>query len=420
MPISEKRRFFRIAVFLIPVVFFGVVEVLLRVLNVGNPSLVADPFMGFTGMQRLYIKTRDGRFYRTNPSRVGNVSCAFREEVFPAKKAEGTVRVFCLGGSSVYGWGVKKEEAFPALLSSMLQEAYPGARLEVINAGGCGYASYRIRLLVCELLRYEPDIFVIYSGHNEFVERRIYREIGKPGKVRVALGRSYLFNALRIALAKVLPAYSKPVLSSELREGFMKRDEEQFSLCYEHFRFSIRKIIEMGKKRGAEAVLCTLPSNLRVKPKSLKLRLDPIDNPHYTRGAGMYAVGKLREAIRELKLSLEHTPDFAGTYWLIGRCYEALGEDSLAMVAFKMSRDKDAFPERATGTINEILRQIAKKLGVPLVDAEQYFFSDDKWQECFIRDDDVHLNAEGHRVLAKLIFKKMKQARMIERVLNDR
>lgn len=45
---------------------------------------------------------------------------------------------------------------------------------EVINAGGVSYASYRVAALMEELTQYQPDLFVIFSAHNEFLERRTY------------------------------------------------------------------------------------------------------------------------------------------------------------------------------------------------------------------------------------------------------
>jgi len=47
----------------------------------------------------------------------------------------------------------------------------------LINAGGISYASYRIAKLMEELIRFQPDLFIIYTGHNEFLEERTYREI---------------------------------------------------------------------------------------------------------------------------------------------------------------------------------------------------------------------------------------------------
>ena len=54
--------------------------------------------------------------------------------------------------------------------------ADPSRRWEVINAGGISYASYREAKLVEEIARYQPDLVLVYSGHNEFLEERTYRK----------------------------------------------------------------------------------------------------------------------------------------------------------------------------------------------------------------------------------------------------
>ena len=51
-----------------------------------------------------------------------------------------------------------------------MAEAHPARKIEAINASGVSYAMHRLNIVADELLRYEPDVFIVYSGHNEFVE----------------------------------------------------------------------------------------------------------------------------------------------------------------------------------------------------------------------------------------------------------
>ena len=79
----------------------------------------------------------------------------------------------------------------------MLPKADPSRKWEVINAGAISYASYRIKGLMAELARYEPDLFIVYTGENEFLERRTYASVFEtPGLLRNAAG---LASRLRIA-----------------------------------------------------------------------------------------------------------------------------------------------------------------------------------------------------------------------------
>ena len=59
----------------------------------------------------------------------------------------------------------------------------------MINAGAISYASYRVKNLMAELAQYEPDLYIAYMGHNEFLERRTYADVlATPGLLRDAAG----------------------------------------------------------------------------------------------------------------------------------------------------------------------------------------------------------------------------------------
>ncbi len=100
----------------------------------------------------------------------------FNPQSFPMRKG-GATRVFCVGGSTTFGRPYDDTTSFCGWLRELLPVADPSRDWEVINAGGVSYASYRVALLMEELIDYEPDIFVVYSGHNEFLERRTYSQI---------------------------------------------------------------------------------------------------------------------------------------------------------------------------------------------------------------------------------------------------
>ena len=93
-----------------------------------------------------------------------------RPSQWAALKPERGFRVFILGGSSAYGFPWGAEQSFSRPLEDALVDALPDRDVEVINAAAMSYGSHRLRVLVRELLHYEPDLFVLYSGHNEFVD----------------------------------------------------------------------------------------------------------------------------------------------------------------------------------------------------------------------------------------------------------
>ena len=85
---------------------FVVLEIVCRIGGWGQPDLSDDPFVGFSELQPLFVKQGDR--YRTAPARLK----FFAEQSFPEPKSPGTVRIFCLGGSTVQGRPFGPETSF--------------------------------------------------------------------------------------------------------------------------------------------------------------------------------------------------------------------------------------------------------------------------------------------------------------------
>ena len=116
---------------------------------------------------------RQDKVYRTAHAREP----FFLPQEFPADKPRNGLRVFCFGGSTVYGHPYKGETAFPKWLELELAATNPTRSCQVINCGGVSYASYRLAPLVKEVLHYQPDLVILATGHNEFLEDRSYQAL---------------------------------------------------------------------------------------------------------------------------------------------------------------------------------------------------------------------------------------------------
>ena len=96
----------------------------------------------------------------------------FRPDGFARENGPKEFRIFCLGGSTVQGSPFAIETAFSTWLELSLQAAEPKRQWDVVNCGGVSYASYRLVPILEEVLGYEPDLIILYTGHNEFLEDR--------------------------------------------------------------------------------------------------------------------------------------------------------------------------------------------------------------------------------------------------------
>lgn len=91
-----------------------------------------------------------------------------RRQRFPARRTPQTVRVAFLGGSSVQGWPFRPAGgSFPDVVGDRLRERFPEHRIDIINAGVGGYNSFQLVDVAHQLAPLNPDVVVIYAGHND-------------------------------------------------------------------------------------------------------------------------------------------------------------------------------------------------------------------------------------------------------------
>ncbi len=87
-------------------------------------------------------------------------------------KPEGTYRIVALGGSTTYSTGTTAEDSYSAQLQRILREDYGYPRVEVVNAGVSGYTSWETLVnFAFRVLELEPDMIVLYGAVNDLVAR---------------------------------------------------------------------------------------------------------------------------------------------------------------------------------------------------------------------------------------------------------
>src|SRR5690606_27033955 len=220
---------------------------------------------------------------------------------------------------------------FSGWLREYLAALEPARRWEVINAGGISYASYRVAAIMEQLIRLEPDLFIIYCGHNEFLERRTYsRLISTPRPVRETAGllsRSRVYTSIRSVInspgeggsgsspAVRLPGEVDAILDGSVGPDDYQRDDEQRQRTIEHYRFNLIRMIEMARSVDARVLLVMPAANQSgLSPfKSLHragLRPDELArwNELVTQAAAHRESGELTEALELLDQAVRIDP----------------------------------------------------------------------------------------------------------------
>lgn len=404
----------------------GAVELVLWI--AGVPTLLdeRDPFRGFSRSVRVFQGLPGGERMATPPRAVRQ---SFNYQEFLREKPANGFRIFTLGGSSAYGFPWGAGQAFTHLVGEALQATFPERRIEAVNAAAMSYASHRLRVLLHELVEYQPDLIVVYSGHNEFVETRFYRELlgrresldafhGLLYRWRLYSAMTRLIEGARAGREETLADGKQRGLGEILgldvaREATIRRGAEEKTQAAAAFEENIRALVDLAREAGSEIILCTVPANVRGwKPDESYFAesLSPAARKEIEEELALAETaierGEAAEVLPRLEAARQRAPGHAGIRFLLGRCYEALERWEEAHAAYGQARDLDGQPARVLSEFNEILRTVARETGVPLLDAERIFEASSPHGLVGFNliEDYVHPNREGHRLIARELY----------------
>ena len=147
----------------LPVALLLLVELALRLVPAW--SEVRDPYVNVSPRAAFSRQKIDGKdCFTITHDRVyshGSVT-------IPVVKPADTLRIFCVGSSACAGWPHPQGETFTAYLKQALATAHPDLNVEVVNAAAHGFAAYRTRRILDEVVEMQPDAILVWEGNNEF------------------------------------------------------------------------------------------------------------------------------------------------------------------------------------------------------------------------------------------------------------
>ena len=419
-PQGRRRGVFVLLAVLLGISPFVVLEISLRVLGVGKPTTLVDPYFGFGPLQPLFELDRDGTSYQTSRSR----SLYFGDQQFSAEKGENTFRIFCLGGSTVRGRPYTTDTAFSQWMQVELSTRDTLHNYEVINCGGLSYASYRVSLMLDEILTYEPDLIVIATGQNEFLEDRTYSDVKESsggilawlGSLRtVTLVRSLFSDAdveeARRNSEKKLPGEVAVRLDEDSGYGSYHRDIQWQADVKEHFEHSLRSMITRCQEKTVPLVMVALGSNIRDCPPFKSEYAAGISTSKQQEWERLFQQATAMEGDPEsalilYQLAAEIDDQHALLHYRIARCHDQLGEYAAAEEAYRTAKQLDICPLRILDEMQVFVRQLASETGIPLAEAGKRLSAESPQGIAGnnVYMDHVHPTIRSHQLIAETII----------------
>lgn len=296
----------------------------------------------------------------------------FKTALFKKHKAPNALRVFCLGGSSMFGTPYQMTCNISGMVRKQLRHLFPDHEVEVVNLGASAINTNVIRDLSRMLVDYQPDVVLIYAGHNEFYGPdgvgAGYFEHHFPSIIPL----KYRVNDL--ALAAPVRSALRP--SEEQRPGKGLNLMEQVSQGMNvHLQSSeaarimnlyennLSVIVETFRSHGSRVIVSDVASNLLFRPfvsdtvptpvREEMARIEKGDEP---------SAGLLERFVADTTVA---ALQYCRGQWELRR-----GQIASARHALTLAKDNDLLKFRAPERINEITRRVCETQGVSFVSAD--------------------------------------------------
>ncbi|MDQ6479371.1 hypothetical protein [Dyadobacter sp. LHD-138] len=349
LPRTKNRRvIFGIIALLIPFFILGLFEGGLRLFGYGRDLGLFVESAERPGFLVMNPHASEKYFGDPENATTGNY------EEFSKKKGAGTYRFFVLGESTTVGYPYFYNGSFHRWLQYRLQHSYPNLNFEIINVSLTAVNSYTVLGFGKEVIKYEPDAVMIYTGHNEY-----YGAMG-VGSTNAIHGNRFLINTLlKLREFRLVQLFSRSWYGLKRlfagnkkgqREGLMKRmaegqripyDSEIYKQGISQFETNMDELLALLTKQNIPVFVSNLVSN----EKDLK----PF-------------------------ISEENSTDSAKNQYQQATLAYERGDTAKAKSLFIKAKELDLLRFRAPEAINETILKLTRKYpGSHLVDTKSLY-----------------------------------------------
>lgn len=378
-----------------------VMEGVLWLVGAGGGPPAYDPFSGFSAAVPLFEGTEraDGTpIYRVSPARLVNSPDADRgpEREFLARKPAHGFRAFVVGGSSAAGFPYPPAYGFSSWLERRLAARFPDMQIEIVNAAVAGYSSRRVLIVVRELAAYEPDLVIVYSGHNEWAERRYYSSLIDMHPWLFALRERLMTSRVFNLLSHLVVRSARP--PEEALERFIEDQQNEFQEMFAVFsrraeghdyanpeeieqrdrlyRANLDEIARAAEAAGARVMFLSLSQNFADWAPGASGHRPGLDDAERSEWDALVAQGTraaqqgdCRRAAGLFERALGIDDAYADLHFRLAECRRALGEFEAARRHYRQASDLDRIPHGAPTYFNDTVRAVAEERDAIFVDA---------------------------------------------------
>lgn len=409
-----KRGLFTGITILLPIVLLAAAELTLRVFGWGGyPAWIREAGELSSGATLRLVEPAAAKpYFFANPTRPGYAD----QTNFLMPKPADTIRIFVIGESAAKGYPQPRNLALSSFLQAMLADAWPDKKVEVINLGTTAVASFPLVYQVRDALESSPDLFIFYTGNNEFFGAYGTASINAAGSLPPWALR-WMRAARGLALVQVLDSWlykgadeNQSLMEEMIGQTVIAADSPLREAAARNLAANLGTMLDDVRAAGVLSIVCTTASNesgLAPLGEDDMTGLDEKQQREVRRLMGEAAEAadrdNFRSAVNLLRQAVQLAPRHARARFLLGQVLARARQPELARVSFLEARDLDTMPWRPVSLTEQAIRNTALVKGAVLCDVAEIFReqSPDGATGWELLDDHVHLSLSGQALAAR-------------------
>jgi len=423
--LSKGRvRLFRWISILLPFVLLFFVEIGLRIFHYGHDLHLFIEYPA--NKDYLVLNPAASRKYFTNQANA----TAGNSEPFKKEKDAGTMRIFVLGESTTIGYPYFHNGGFHRWIQYRLMHDYPDRNFEIINISLTAVNSYTVLGFAREVVDYQPDAILIYTGHNEY-----YGALGVGSTDRLGGNRhmvDLLLSLRRLRLVQWMTNTYEHLAGAFRRHGSnnpvtrmeaMVADEQipygskLYQRGIDQFRENMDETLELFDRRHIPVFISNLIANEKDLSPFISVEADSARYPAFKKSYGQakaaFDTGDWGTAYRYFREAEGIDSMHAQCNFYLGCLALRQGDPGQAKAWFSRAEELDALRFRAPLLINNIIPKLAAQYkSIHLVDTRAAFEARSEYgiigNELLL--EHVHPNMRGYALLSDAFYRAMTAA----------
>ncbi|MDP8225827.1 MAG: tetratricopeptide repeat protein [Candidatus Lernaella stagnicola] len=341
------------------------------------------------------------------------VEVPFAPAEFRVEKQPDQFRLFLLGSSPIYARRSEGEfDDLGAIISEQWHAAGMQTTLEIANCANKAFDQDTMRLLLGELVEYDPDLVLVYIGNvspaiNFGQDRELIFHSGFTNPLIRAMFATRLF---RDFVSPLVFGRGTPVQGRDLMTGArtygntdaraLAAAKKNLQEIYRHKTGeTLREMADIAEQAGVPLAFYTLLSNLYARPMQSEFDPATIEQERQTVRRLLQEAEQSRDPRSLLEEALAIDDTYAETHFRLGMKLYQDGKQRRARKHLRRAVEHDGAASRLDFIVNPELERLRKRGAIELIDLRSRMDDNPITSRRYFSDQ-THFNHAGMKLVA--------------------